>query len=176
MSEHSYLSGKVEVRSSGIDRKGVFAIEKIPDGELISIWGGYIISSLERQALAKTTFPEIDNYAIGVADGFFLVTSKDGTLEAEDFFNHSCQPNAGLRGHLLFVALRDIQPGEEITYDYVMTDADFDYSFECLCGTPLCRKKVTTRDWRIPALQKRYAGFFSHYVQTKIDSLGQSPA
>jgi SET domain-containing protein len=171
------MSEKVEVRSSGIDRKGVFALEKILAGELISIWGGYIISFQELQDLANTSFPEIDNYAIEVADGFFIIGSKDGTLEDDDYFNHSCDPNAGMQGHLLFVALRDIQPGEEITYDYVMTDADFDdYSFDCHCGSPHCRKKVTTQDWKISALQRRYAGFFSHYVQSKIDSMGKQPS
>lgn len=175
MIEHSYMSEKVEVRSSGINRKGVFAIENISAGEVISIWGGYIISFQELQDLANTSFPEIDNYVIAVADGFFIIGSKDGTLEDGDYFNHSCDPNAGMQGHLLFVALRDIHPGEEITYDYVMTDADFeDYSFECHCGSPRCRKIVTTQDWQSPVLQQRYAGFFSHYVQTKIDRLRKS--
>ena len=175
MLEHSYVSPKVEIRRSGIDRKGAFAIEAIQAGELISIWGGYIISSQEMKSLSETSFPEIDNYAIAVADGFFIISSKDGTLEADDYFNHSCDPNAGMQGHLLFVALRDIRPGEEITYDYVMSDADFDYSFECHCGAPCCRKDVTTQDWKRPSLQQRYAGFFSHYVQSKIDSLKKRP-
>jgi len=172
MLDHSYMSKMVEVRSSGIDRKGVFAVEKILAGELISIWGGYIISSQEAQALSETSFPGIENYIIAVADGFFIIGSKDGTLEDDDYFNHSCDPNAGMQGHLLFVALRDIQPGEEVTYDYVMTDADLDeYSFPCHCGAPHCRKIVTTQDWKNPALQQRYAGFFSQYVQSKIDRL-----
>ncbi|HPN56381.1 MAG TPA: hypothetical protein PLD92_06010, partial [Candidatus Omnitrophota bacterium] len=102
MIEHSYMSEKVEVRSSGINRKGVFAIENISAREVISIWGGYIISFQELQDLANTTFPEIDNYVIAVADGFFIIGSKDGTLEDGDYFNHSCDPNAGMQGHLLF--------------------------------------------------------------------------
>jgi hypothetical protein len=43
--------------------------------------------------------------------------------------------------------------------------------FECGCGQPTCRGKVTGNDWQKPELQKRYAGFFSPHVQRKIDTL-----
>jgi hypothetical protein len=67
--------------------------------------------------------------------------------------------------------MRDISPGEEVTYDYCMTDADFDYSFKCRCGSPRCRGLVTTKDWMKPALQREYKGYFSWYVQEKIEEL-----
>jgi len=42
--------------------------------------------------------------------------------EAGDLVNHSCDPNCGLVGAVLVVAMRDIEPGEEITFDYAMSD------------------------------------------------------
>ena len=66
-------------------------------------------------------------------------------------------------------ATRDIKKGEEVTYDYAMTDADYDYSFKCNCGSKDCRKVITTNDWKSPALRRRYKGYFSWYVQGKID-------
>src|SRR5436853_64842 len=43
-----------------------------------------------------------------------------------------------------------------------------DYSVECNCGAPNCRKILTGRDWQRPELQKRYAGYFSAYLADKI--------
>ncbi|MFA5431227.1 MAG: SET domain-containing protein-lysine N-methyltransferase [Candidatus Omnitrophota bacterium] len=171
MLKHSYVSGKVKVNRSGIDHRGVFAVKPISKNEIIAVWGGFIISQSEFVKLEKTCFKKIENYATKVADGFFLVSCKKGGLEDDDFFNHSCSPNAGIKGHLVIAAMRDIPLGEEVTYDYCMTDADFDYSFKCRCGSPRCRGLVTTKDWMQPLLQRKYKGYFSWYVQEKIDEM-----
>ena len=171
MIKHSYLTKKVKVRSSGINRKGLFAVAPLKKDEVIAVWGGYIITQKDFKQLAKAHFRDIEDYATKVADGFYLVSCKKGGLEDDDFFNHSCQPNAGVRGQIMMVAMRDIKKGEEITYDYAMTDADFKYSFRCACAAPNCRKRITTSDWKKPELQKRYKGYFAWYIQQKIDKL-----
>jgi hypothetical protein len=52
-----------------------------------------------------------------------------------------------------------------------MTDSsDYD-EFTCRCGTALCRGQVTGQDWRRPELQERYRGYFSPYLQQRIDNL-----
>jgi hypothetical protein len=67
--------------------------------------------------------------------------------------------------------MRDIGVGEEITFDYAMSDsADYD-EFDCSCGTPLCRRRVTGDDWMRPDLQHRYAGWFSSYLARRIAAL-----
>ena len=52
---------------------------------------------------------------------------------------------------------------EELTHDWAMTDDD-EYSIECKCGAPNCRKILTGKDWQRPELQTRYAGYFSAYI------------
>ena len=89
MLKHSYLNKKVEVRSSGIHRKGIFALEPVKKDEVISVWGGFIITQDDFNRLSKGEFKDIENYATKVADGFYLVSSKKGGLEDDDFFNHS---------------------------------------------------------------------------------------
>jgi hypothetical protein len=173
MIKHSYLSKKVKVFSSGINRRGVFAVAPIKKDEVIAVWGGYIITQKEFSDLSKKRFKNIDDYATKVCDGFYMVSCKSGTLEDDDFFNHSCNPNAGIKGQIVMVAMRNIKPKEEITYDYAMTDAEFDYSFKCSCGQNNCRKIVTTKDWKIPSLQKKYKGYFSWYIQEKINKRGR---
>lgn len=169
MLTHSYMSDKVKVAASGINRKGVFAVKPIKKDEAIAVWGGYIITDREFAELSRKEFRNIEDYATRIADNFYLVSCKKGGLEDDDFFNHSCSPNAGIKGHIMMVAMRDIHTGEEVTYDYAMTDADFDYAFDCRCGQKNCRKRVTTFDWKIPALQRRYKGYFSWYIQEKIN-------
>lgn len=67
-------------------------------------------------------------------------------------FNHSCEPNAFVRGKSELVALREIQTGEEITYDYATTMHDDIerilaagrevWSCLCVCGSSHCRGRI----------------------------------
>jgi hypothetical protein len=75
-----------------------------------------------------------------------------------------------MRNATTIVAMRDIAIGEELTFDYAMSDAsDYD-EFDCNCRTSLCRGRVCADDWRIDTLRHRYKGFFSPYIQRKIDA------
>lgn len=81
------------------------------------------------------------------------------------------QSNAGLSGQTGLVAIRAIQPGEEICYDYAMSDGSPYDEFRCKCGAVDCRARVTGNDWALPHLQRRYAGYFTPYLQRRIDEL-----
>jgi uncharacterized protein len=63
------------------------------------------------------------------------------------YINHSCKPNArpvGRKGGIVIVALRRIEPGEEITYDYGKEYLQyFLQSGGCRCAA--CRKKRAAR-------------------------------
>jgi len=172
MLRHSYVIKKAEVRNSPISGKGVFAKELIKKGEIIAVWGGDIITKKELDGLYKKGFKNIYHYATQIADGFYLISDRNGKfLEDDDYFNHSCEPNAGIKGHLVMVAMKDIMPGEEITYDYAMTDVGLKYRFKCNCGKRSCRKIITSEDWKLPRLHKKYRNFFSWFVQEKIKKL-----
>ena len=89
------------------------------------------------------------------------------------YLNHSCEPNVGIKGQIVFVAMRAIRRGEELTIDYAMFDSD-STPMRCNCRTPSCRTLITDRDWRRPDLQRRYAGYFSWYLQQKTTRAPQS--
>ena len=61
-------------------------------------------------------------------------------------------------------------PGEELTVDYALFEAveDFVAGWECVCGSNVCRKRVTGKDWRLLALQDRYAGHFLPLIGKRI--------
>lgn len=75
----------------------------------------------------------------------------------------------------MFVAMREIEPGEELLHDWATTD-DLDYTMKCRCGSAQCRVVVTGQDWRRPELQQKYRGWFSWFLQRKLDQLGSNEA
>jgi uncharacterized protein len=161
----SYLSPKTEVRESKIHGCGLFAIADIAKDEIVAVKGGHIV---DRTMLREEITPRLGPVEIQIDDDLFIAPVTDEERELSMLYsNHSCDANLGIRGEITFVAMRDVRADEELTHDWAMTDND-DYSVECKCGMPNCRKIVTGKDWRRPGLQKRYAGYFSAYLARKI--------
>jgi len=156
------------VGESKIHGRGLCAKADIDKGEIVAIKGGHII---DRETLRREITPALGPVEIQIDDDLFIapVTADERELSML-YSNHSCNPNIGMRGEITFVAMRDIRAGEELTHDWAMTDDD-DYSVECNCGAPNCRKRLTGEDWQRPELQKRYAGHFSTYLAKKIARL-----
>ena len=161
----SYLSPKLENRPHAVKGDcGVFALQAIKEGELLSLWGGKILSADEIDH-------EMENFTqqvLQIEDRFYLMTPA---MEPSDCFNHSCDPNAGLTGQIGLIAMRDIEAGEEICLDYAMCDGSNYDEFDCSCGVPDCRGRVTGEDWKRPELWERYEGYFSPYLQRRIAAL-----
>jgi len=163
----SYLSPKTEVRKSKIHGRGLFATADIAKDEIVAVKGGHIV---DRKTLREKIAPRLGPVEIQIDDNLFIAPVTDEERELSMLYsNHSCDANLGIRGEITFVAMRDIRAGEELTHDWATTDDD-DYSVECKCGAPNCRKIVTGKDWQRPELQKRYAQYFSTYLMRKISA------
>ncbi|GDY00730.1 hypothetical protein LBMAG49_00590 [Planctomycetota bacterium] len=83
-------------------------------------------------------------HSIQVGVGLHLETK--GTKASDPgnewrYLNHSCEPNAFLRGRDL-VALRQIARGEQITFDYSANEFDMATPFLCACGARQCRGMI----------------------------------
>jgi hypothetical protein len=159
----SFISSKAMAKESPIHGRGLFAREPITKGEIVCIKGGHIFN---RQTLRKVQ-PVLGPAEIQIAEDLFI-----GPLTSEEregsmiFSNHSCDPNTGVQGQIVFVAVRDIQAGEELTHDWAMTDDD-DYEMVCHCGAANCRQIITGQDWRRKDLQEKYGQYMSWYRQEK---------
>lgn len=166
MKIYSYLSSKCEVKlNSKIHRFGIFAKETIEFGELISIWGGYILTAEEVKKLPKTI--RMYEYPVQIYKGFFLGPKKMEEIDDAERFNHSCVPNAGVKGQNILIARQNIQRGEEVCFDYETTDTQ-DMNFICQCNTVLCRKIINGNAWKDEEFQKKNDGYLSWYVEEKI--------
>jgi hypothetical protein len=164
----SYLSPKTEVRESKIHGRGLFATADIAKVEIVAVKGGRIV---DRKTLREKIRPLLGPVEIQIEENLFIAPVTDGERELSMLYsNHSCDANLGMRGEITFVAMRDIRAGEELTHDWATTDDD-DYTVECKCGGPKCRKILTGKDWQRPELQKRYASYFSAYLARKIAML-----
>jgi uncharacterized protein len=165
MHRFSYRSPKTELRDSRIHGRGLFATADIAKNEIVAVKGGYII---DRKTLREKIEPRLGSVELQVDDDLFVAPITDEERESSMLYsNHSCDANLGMRGEITFIAMRDIRAGEELTHDWAMTDDD-DYSVECKCGAPNCRKILTGKDWQNQDLQERYAGYFSAYLAEKI--------
>jgi SET domain-containing protein len=163
----SYRSPKTRVRPSPIHGRGLFAVRPIRRGEVVAVKGGHI---LDGRALRRSPARAAVSY-IQIDDGRYIGALTPREVSANKLFiNHSCAPNAGLRGEITFVALRRVAAGEEITYDWAMEEHGR-HRTRCTCGAASCRKILTGRDWMIPALQRRYRGYFSPYLAARIARL-----
>jgi hypothetical protein len=88
-----------------------------------------------------------------------------------ELLNHSCDPTLVWSPHRGGLGpLRDLAVGEELTVDYATLSADPQLLVRCHCETYRCRQMVTGDDWRIPQLQRRYAGYFAPAVQRLVDA------
>jgi len=155
---------ELKVRAIPDFGKGVFAKQNIGKGELLVIFGGYIMTLEEEQKLPLG----MRDYAHQIAQNFVIGINKAKDIQPVDFLNHSCNPNAGFNGQIFLVAMRDIKKGEQITFDYAMVLSVESYDIECLCGSKNCRGRITGNDWKIPGLQKKYKGYFQPYLEKKI--------
>jgi len=162
----SYISPKIKVGMSKKTGNGLFAIEKINKDEVVGDYTGGFGEFLDTKEADKIYDKGLD-HMIQVDDDLFFAATDKSEIEEADLFNHSCNPNCGIKDKLKIVAMRDIEVGEEVTIDYAMMESS-EYSFACHCGSANCRKVVTGNDWKIPQLQKRYAGYFSEYLEKKI--------
>ncbi len=161
----SYLSSKLALRACP-DKGGygLFAREPLKKDEVLAVWGGVVVPGSRLEAYSEYT----RTHGLQVEDDLYLLPLTED--DPSDYFNHSCDPNAGLLGQITLVAMRPIRPGEEICFDYAMSDSNPYVEFGCGCGASNCRGRVTANDWQRPDLQARYRGYFSPYLQRRIDA------
>ena len=136
----------IRVRRSRVHGKGVFAARRIARGTCVIEYLGERVSHREanrRYALK----PADDNHTfLYVVDRGVVIDAGVAGNDAR-FINHGCDPNCEsvTRNRRVYIeAIRTIQPGVELTYDYAIgRDRDdppnVDEIWACHCGAEQCR-------------------------------------
>jgi len=132
------LAPGLRIATSPINGRGCFADAFFPKGRKIAEYTGERIS---RREVARRLRTRRKLRICAINQYWSLDGSRGGN--GTHYINHSCEPNSYMKilyGHILFIALRDIRPGEEITLDYVTTyHSD---SKRCRCKAPTCRGTI----------------------------------
>lgn len=103
----SWMSPKLEVRDTGKYGKGLFTREKIRKNELLSVFGGYVMTRQEEESLPD----DFNDTGIQISEDLVLSARDRSELESAYFINHSCSPNAGFKGQIFMVAMKKIGEG-----------------------------------------------------------------
>lgn len=135
-----------EIRDSPIEGFGAFATRRIRRGARIIEYLGERISIAEADTRYQGGAARHPHVLLFTVDEQTVI---DGGVKGNEarFLNHSCEPNCEsvTRGKRIWIyALRDIQPGEELTYDYNLTGDPGDFGaqadeYPCHCGASSCR-------------------------------------
>lgn len=140
--DQDYCNFRLKLAPSPIHRWGIYAGEPIPANRKVIEYTGEKISRRETKRRADSR----ECVYLFTLDDYWTIDGAVGGSGAE-YINHSCDPNLVTRimkGHILYMSLRPIRPGEELTVDY-----RFDWHVEkvrCGCGAAGCRGYINVKD------------------------------
>ncbi|HPF25142.1 MAG TPA: SET domain-containing protein-lysine N-methyltransferase [Steroidobacteraceae bacterium] len=153
----------IKVRRSKVHGSGVFAVAPIKKGTRIIEYLGDRVS----HKVADDRYEdhdENDNHT------FLFIVDKRTVIDAgvggnaARFINHQCDPNCEsvIQNRRVYIeAIRNIEPGEELGYDYQIgrekdDPDDVDEVYACRCGASSCRGTMLWPAKR-PVARKRRA-------------------
>jgi uncharacterized protein len=128
------------VRSSAIHAAGCYTTTPIRKGSRVAEYTGHLMTKEQADELYEDSRV---TYLFGLGDGAMVIDGHSMAM----FINHSCQANCEteeIDGHVWIMAIRKIDAGEEITYDYCLYDGGDDEAM-CNCGAEKCRGTMYSR-------------------------------
>lgn len=120
---------------------GVFASQLIPKGSLVFVQDPLDIEITPEQ------YQELNETSRQLAEKYSYIDARGNRIlswDAGKYVNHSCNPNTMSTAWGFEVALRDIEPGEEITDEYALFNLEWE--MDCCCGHDACRGKIRPDD------------------------------
>lgn len=150
-------SGRISVRCVD-DSYGVYAEVPINADEVVFIMEGETTATPSRISvqIGMDTHIDIDSEALqdpaGVPEGFFW-----------QYLNHSCEPSVYIKGRSIY-AMRPLQPGDHITFDYNTTELHMASPFACECGSVHCLETIRGFAHLSPAQRQRIEPYVASYL------------
>jgi uncharacterized protein len=153
------MSRRYVARRSPIHGNGVFATAPIAKGEEIIQYKGTLMSDAEADTMYGDGGESGHTFLFTLNEQYIIDANRKGNTAR--WINHSCDPNCRAvveesasgdprKDRVVIEALRNIKPGEELTYDYGITldvphTARLKKLWKCLCGSPRCTGTLLKR-------------------------------
>jgi uncharacterized protein len=154
------------VENEVIHGKGLVAVGPIRKGEIVSRLEPDQPTYLIKDVITWSQEDQDKLLHYGYQCREDLIVEEQGV---EKYMNHSCDPNTYWLDDDTMIASRDIQPGDEITFDYATTEITIPYEMDCRCGAAICRKRVTHLDYQDEMWQARFGGYLPAHTRKAID-------
>ena len=148
---------KVILKEIEKNNKGLFAGEDITKDEILFEFEGPVLHWGDSQQFDGWT-DDIHNHAVQIGPTTWISNINNGR-----YINHSCNPNCGIKNLIQVVAMTNIKVGEELTYDYEMTESN-DWRMKCLCGNKNCRGVIGAYKNMPQNVKDRYKGYISEWL------------
>jgi len=141
-----------EIRPSPIQGLGAFATEHIPSGTRLIEYAGENLTPEQADARYPDDADDRHHTFLFAIDDDFVVDASVGGNEAR-FINHSCAPNCDAvvdGGRIWIETIRDVEPGEELAYDYAFVLEErhtlaAKRRYPCNCGASNCRGTILAK-------------------------------
>lgn len=131
--------------------KGVFANKNFKKGGKIMDFHGKLLTYEQFPA----HYTKMEDHCVQIGKNLYIGPSG----KIDDFFNHSCNPNSGIKingKNAVLIAIKNVKKGEEINFDYSTTmDEDF-WEIDCNCGSKNCRKRIRDFKYLNKKIQQKY--------------------
>jgi SET domain-containing protein len=134
---------------------GIFAARDIAKDEIILEFNGPRVKIEDMEGIPREVWDHLFN--VGVDE---YIIAREHAVRT----NHSCDPNAGIVRDVFLAAMRDIKKDEEITFDYSTITAD-NWTMECRCGSPRCRKTIGNYIDLPDELKKKYDTYTPDWIK-----------
>lgn len=138
----NFVVGRSLIAGLGLfARKGIGAGCKVIEycGEVI----GQAVADRREKSYSLLPLYRHDCYLFRVGDDCIIDATRKANVAR--FINHSCDPNCESkieRGRIIIYAIKDISPGEELSYNYKFSSEGADDVVPCHCGATSCRKFI----------------------------------
>lgn len=148
------MRNNLNIKKSNTHGKGIFTEQNIKKGQTVFMITGKVVNWEVKDEESSLYGPN------------WVGMSKNKWIDPEglaNFLNHSCEPNCGIKGSRMVVALKDIKKGDEITIDYSITEMDQLWHMKCDCGSKKCRKIIKSIQHLPKRIIKKYEPFVPTY-------------
>ena len=156
---------KIYVGKSKLHGKGIFAKRNIKKGETIFVVEGkkvkFLISDEKKAKVAGLNW-------VGYGKNTWI-----NPIRSSVRLNHSCDPNAFVRGRKKIAARKNIKKGEEVLIDYSLNEGDIFWSMKCNCGTKNCRKNIKSIQFLPKTFYLKSKAYIPKYYKKVFDKFNE---